>query len=290
MTDVYVDAAFVGLSNGASAVWNSSAESRKGVTIGTTGFSTLAAAITAVESGGTVWLADTTVDAPATITKDVVIRGMNGVIQQDDVISITDATVRFRDVTFSVDAVDPLAVQVKASSRAIVGFMHCTFEGDSVAAVESNGSGSAVAVVGCEFGDGVTADKKVVAKNGAASAIYARTTQPTGGPSRRYGNTVRHKMRLEAPADYRDVSKGQKKTWVPVDVIYASIEPLRGEEYMAARLGASNATHRIEIPGGVTVNPSFRMVHRERAFELNTPLATDGYENRTAFLALEGVA
>ncbi len=290
MTDVYVDAAFVGSSNGDSAVWNAAAESRKGVTIGTTGFATLAAAITAVEDGGTVWLADTTVAAPATITKDVVIRGMNGVIEQDDVISITGATVRFRDVTFTVDAADPLAAQVKASSRAIVGFMHCTFEGDSVAAVESNGVGSAVAVVGCEFGAGVTADRKAVAKNGAAASVFARTTQPTGGPSKRYGNHYRHRMRLEAPADYRDQSKGQKHTWVPVDVIYASIEPLRGEEFMAARLSASNATHRIETPGGVTVAPSFRLVHRERAFELNTPLTSDAYEKRTAFLALEGVA
>lgn len=288
MTEAYADVLFVGLSNGASAVWNASAASRKGVTIGTNGFSTLAAAITAVDAGGTVWLAAGTLALPTSITKNVVIRGLTATLTQTATCVVSGATVRFRDVTMTNTGAS-ITCQIKATSEGLVGLTHCTLNGPCTYAAEANGVGSAIVLCGCDFGASVT-NTKVDQKNGAAGAHFARTQMPAGGPSGRRGLHYRHKIRLEAPAEYREPSKAQRTTWVPVDEFYGAIEPLRGEEYMAARLAGANAFHKVEMPGGVTVSPVFRIVHRETTYELGTPLVTDQRENRLAFPALERVA
>lgn len=286
MIEVYVDPAFTGLSNGVEAVWNSAAYSHRGVVIGTTGFATIAAGITAVDAGGTVWLAAGDHEAPASITKNVVVRGRSAVIEQTDVLAVTGATVRFRDVAFTVTS-GTLAAQVRTGSVGLAGFMHCTFNGAAVLAAEANGVGSAVAVCGCTIAAGVTGEKPVGSRNGGAWGHFAATTMPAGGPTGRPGNTIRHKMRIDAPAESRDLAKGQRLTWVPVDSVYGSYEPLRGEENVEARIAGADVTHRIELPGGLTITPAFRVVIRERAFNLGPALQTDNRDNRMMFTARE---
>lgn len=288
MTDVYVDAAFSGDSNGDESVWNAAAYSARAVTIGTNGFADLGDAIDAVVEGGTVWIAAGSVDAPATIDKAVTIRGKDAVIEQLDPIVVDGVAVRFRDVAFTVST-GSIGSQVRVTNGGAAGFMHCTFNGTATVAAEARGPSAGVVLCGCEWSN-VTLATPAIGKNDGAAGVFAKTAVPVGGPVGRAGNHLRHKMRIDAPAEYRSVTKDQKIVWVPVDSVYGSIEALRGGEYAQARLAGVDATHRIELPGGLTVSPAFRAVLRNRIYQFGAPLTTDTRENRISFLALERIA
>lgn len=288
MIEVYVDPSFTGLSNGDEAVWNASASSARAVTFNSNGFATVGGAVSAVVEGGTVWLAAGSHDAPATIAKAVTIRGKDAVLEQVDPIVINGVAVRFRDVAFTVST-GTVGSQVRVTNGGTAGLMHCTFNGPATVAAESRGPTAGVVLCGCEWSN-VTLATPAIGKNDGAVGVFAKTSTPVGGPIGRMGNHLRHKMRIDAPAEYRSVTQDQKIVWVPVDSVYGSIEPLRGSEYTQAQLAGVNATHRVELPGGLTVSPAFRAALRNRVYEFGAPLTTDMRENRLAFLALERIA
>lgn len=269
---------------GGTALWNSTKESRRNVTYETDGFSTVAQAIAAVDAGGTVWLAAASIACPASITKSVVIRGLDATLTMTETIVVSNATVRFRDVTIDSTG-STLAAIVKAASGALVGLTHCTLNGPATVAALADGSGSGIVLNGCSLTGTITTTLSKT--DGGAGATFARTEMPTGGPCGRAGNHYRHRLLIEAPAVYRPADKGQASVWVPVDEAYGSIEPLRASEYVTARLAAADATHKVEFPGGLTITPVFRVTWRGKSYYLGGSLATDTRENRMAFMALE---
>lgn len=285
MIEVFLDASFTGASAGDTVLWNSAKPSRKNVTFGTDGFDTFANAIAAVDAGGTIWLAASSAAGPTTISKNCVVRGKDATLSVTAPIVVT-ATVRFRDLTIDSTG-STIATIITASGGGKVGLTHCAINGPATVALHATGTGSGIVANGCSF-TGTIGTNLTQASEGAA-ANFTRTAMPVGGSSGRAGNHYRHAAVIEAPAEYRELSKGQKIVWVPVDQCYANIEPLRASEYMEARMAGADATHRIEVPGGLSINPAFRVVSREITYNLGPALQTDSRENRLAFTATERV-
>ena len=65
---------------------------------------------------------------------------------------------------------------------------------------------------------------------------------------------LRHRVTIETPNDEASTYGGPKHVWVPVATVWASVEPLQGREFMAARAANAETTHRVGMRyrGGVT--------------------------------------
>lgn len=296
MTDVYVDPSFSTASPGDILLWNSAVASRRNVTFGTDGFATLADALTEVDAGGTIWLAGPNdIDDQFAFTLPVVIRGIGASLLLDGPAFVNGAAVRFRDLRIVNNTAAPpggsntFSAMVKATAGALVAFTHCSFVGSTNHAAEANGPGTGVVLSGCSY-DGSIGPNRAVATDGGAVGVFAKTVQPVGGSHGRNGLHFRHQTIIEAPAEYRSTAKDQKIVWVTVDQCYASLEPLRSDEYTHARLAGADATHRLELPSGLTVTPAFRAVIRGETYLLNAPLSTDSRDSKMAFTALKRVA
>ena len=86
---------------------------------------------------------------------------------------------------------------------------------------------------------------------------------------------LRHRLALKAKSVSRDTFGEEDVTWTTSATVWGSVEPLRGREYMEARQGQADVSHRVVIRYRTGVVPTMRVYLEDgRALEI------DGVINR----------
>jgi len=76
---------------------------------------------------------------------------------------------------------------------------------------------------------------------------------------------MRHRVTVQNNAKTQDAAGAKVDNWTDQFTVWASIEPLKGEEYLAGRAQAQKVTHRVEMRyrSGVTAEKRLKFVDRE---------------------------
>lgn len=86
---------------------------------------------------------------------------------------------------------------------------------------------------------------------------------------------LRHRMTLEAVARTSDGGGGATEAWDPVATLWASLEPLAGNETFTAERLAGHITHAIQIRYRSGVTPAMRFRLGTRIFEITAVIDPD---------------
>lgn len=70
---------------------------------------------------------------------------------------------------------------------------------------------------------------------------------------------LRHRLALQAKSVSRDTFGEEDVTWTTWATVWGSVEPLRGREYMEARQGQADVSHRVVIRYRAGVAPTMRI-------------------------------
>lgn len=76
---------------------------------------------------------------------------------------------------------------------------------------------------------------------------------------------------IQSKSVTRDTYGAETVTWVTHATVWASIEPLRGREFLEARMVQADVDTRIRIRYLSTVTPSMRVLWGARVFEIIAP-------------------
>lgn len=79
---------------------------------------------------------------------------------------------------------------------------------------------------------------------------------------------LRHRVKLQEKQVTPNEFGEEVVTWVTTSTRWASVEPLRGREYIAARAEGADVTHRVRMRGGAVVRPEMRLLHDGRALDI----------------------
>ncbi|MCH4563348.1 phage head closure protein [Halomonas sp. EGI 63088] len=80
---------------------------------------------------------------------------------------------------------------------------------------------------------------------------------------------LRHRVRLERPAEVQDPDSGEMVPgWELVATVWASVEPLSAREFIAAQAGQSEVTARIGMRHRDDIAPTWRAVHRGQVYNI----------------------
>lgn len=84
---------------------------------------------------------------------------------------------------------------------------------------------------------------------------------------------LRHFVEIHAVTIIEDEIGNQHEVWQKVAEAWASVEPLKGDEYFTAAYMAASVTHRVTMrPPGVPVHPSNRIIFNGRTLEIESVL------------------
>lgn len=70
---------------------------------------------------------------------------------------------------------------------------------------------------------------------------------------------LRHRVEILAKESSRDSFGAEVIAWVTVATVWASVEPLRGREYIEARQGQVEVSHRVVMRHWLEVGPEMRL-------------------------------
>ena len=71
---------------------------------------------------------------------------------------------------------------------------------------------------------------------------------------------LRHRLALKSKSVSRDTFGEEDITWTTTATVWGSVEPLRGREYMEARQGQADVSHRVVIRYRTGVVPTMQVV------------------------------
>lgn len=79
---------------------------------------------------------------------------------------------------------------------------------------------------------------------------------------------LRHRVTLQSPSATQNEYGEEVITWTDERTVYASIEPLRGREYLEARAQTQELSHRIRMryQPDKSLHPSWRISYGSRTF------------------------
>ena len=89
---------------------------------------------------------------------------------------------------------------------------------------------------------------------------------------------LRHRVTIQEKSVSQNSFGEEVITWTDVKTVWASIEPLRGREYIELRQAQADVTTRIRMrhwPGNSQasgITPSMRLAHGSRVFEIVAPV------------------
>lgn len=75
---------------------------------------------------------------------------------------------------------------------------------------------------------------------------------------------LRHRLTIEAPHSTKNTFGEDVVTWVDEATVWASVEPLRGREYLEARQQQAEVTHRVAMRYRDGVEPKKRLRFGQR--------------------------
>lgn len=85
---------------------------------------------------------------------------------------------------------------------------------------------------------------------------------------------LRHKMTLQEPVDVQDTTTGEMvRTWQEVAKVWASLEPLSANAFVAAGAEQSEVTARVTIRYRDDVTSKMRLVYRGMYYDIKGVLA-----------------
>jgi len=86
---------------------------------------------------------------------------------------------------------------------------------------------------------------------------------------------MRHPVDVQQVIETRDAAGGVIRNWVTLGSVWASVEPLRGKEYIEAQQVAANVTHRVRMRWYDGLTTTHRILHGGRALNINAALNLD---------------
>jgi len=100
---------------------------------------------------------------------------------------------------------------------------------------------------------------------------------------------LRHRIRLKSPIQTPDGMGGITKTWGTVGVYWASIEPLRGREYIESHLENAEVTGKIIMRYLAAINPAMKIEYGNREFEILSVINVDEKDRELQLMVKEMV-
>ncbi len=97
------------------------------------------------------------------------------------------------------------------------------------------------------------------------------------GRQRLRSGKLRHLIEIERPFTTHDPEGYARKEWQLLAKTWASIEPIKGEEYFAAAAVQAATTHRVtmRVLPSITVKPWDRLVFKGRILEIEAVMDTE---------------
>ena len=79
---------------------------------------------------------------------------------------------------------------------------------------------------------------------------------------------LRHRVVIKEKVVSRDGYGEEDVTWTAVDTVWASIEPLRGREFLESRQEQADVSHRVRMRYQGSIVPTMRVLYGTRVFEV----------------------
>ena len=79
---------------------------------------------------------------------------------------------------------------------------------------------------------------------------------------------MRHKIIVQEQASVRNEFGEPENRWADVVAVRASINPLSGRDFMAARQEQAEITHKVTIRYNLSINTAMRIKYGERVFDI----------------------
>lgn len=87
---------------------------------------------------------------------------------------------------------------------------------------------------------------------------------------------LRHKVLLQAKATSRSAYGDVTMVWVDKAAVWANVAPQSGREYFAAQQAQSEVSARITIRYRDDVDPTMRVLHRNKTYNIHAVMPDDG--------------
>ena len=100
---------------------------------------------------------------------------------------------------------------------------------------------------------------------------------------------LRHRATIQSYAKTRDAYGAEVETWSDFADVWASIEPLIGREYMAAKQLTADVSHKIRIRYIEGLSPTMRVVFGTRTFEIVSIINVQERNKELVIMATEDV-
>lgn len=100
---------------------------------------------------------------------------------------------------------------------------------------------------------------------------------------------LRHRITIEQATESRDSSGGVISTWGTYATVWASVSPLIGREYIAAKTVSASVTHKIRMRYLAGMTPKMRIAWDSRLFDIESILDVDERHAELVIMATEVV-
>jgi len=83
---------------------------------------------------------------------------------------------------------------------------------------------------------------------------------------------LRHRVQVQTYSETQDTYGEPDRTWTTATTVWASIEPLSGQELLAAQQLAAEASHRVIVRYNSSIAPTSRLKFGTRVFDIVSAL------------------
>ncbi|MDX1922676.1 MAG: phage head closure protein [Alphaproteobacteria bacterium] len=102
--------------------------------------------------------------------------------------------------------------------------------------------------------------------------------------------TYRQRLYVQQENPVADTGGGNAMAWTTINTIWASIEPVSGNEQMIAGKPSGTVTHRIHTRYDATITPAMRLMLGSRIYNIRSIKNIQERNRVLEILAEEGVA
>ena len=103
---------------------------------------------------------------------------------------------------------------------------------------------------------------------------------------------MRHKITIQSPAGSSDALGERTTVWSDMAKVFASVEPLRSTEIIAASQSQMEVTHRVILrydSALASMTHGWRLLFGERVFVINGIINRDERDRQLELLCIEGL-
>jgi SPP1 family predicted phage head-tail adaptor len=101
---------------------------------------------------------------------------------------------------------------------------------------------------------------------------------------------LRHQVTIQSYTKSRDSYGGEVETWTDLHTgVWASVEPLIGREYLAAKQVQAEVSHKVRMRYIAGLLPAMRIVWGTRTFEIESILNVQERNRELVIMATEDV-